>query len=201
MIERIFAALGGEQPLGAGRREQPRPAGATRGRAVAAVLLALALVGPAGAQTPGPSPQPEHTPPQGGMTRPDMDERARRRFPQPVRVGTLIGRDLLEPDEAQPVLGRVEGLVRRADGSTEMVVRLAGRLALGGLGSGWLGWQGFVTRPVGVPVEAVALLGEHVALIDLTPDRLRALPTFALGSATEITPDETIRVGIVRPFH
>jgi hypothetical protein len=35
----------------------------------------------------------------------------------------------------------------------------------------------------------------------LTPERLRALPTFTPGSATEIPPDETIRLGIVRPFH
>ncbi len=52
-----------------------------------------------------------------------------------------------------------------------------------------------------VPVEAVALLGEYVALMGLTPERLHALPTFATGSATAIPPDETLRVGIVRPFH
>ena len=31
--------------------------------------------------------------------------RAARRFPQPVRVGDLLGRDVLQPIEAQPVLG------------------------------------------------------------------------------------------------
>ena len=47
----------------------------------------------------------------------------------------------------------------------------------------------------------VALLGEHVALMGLTPERLRALPAFAPGSATAVQPDETLRLGIVRPFH
>jgi hypothetical protein len=164
-----------------------------------ACLLALMLAAPVRAQTAGPSPHPDHMP-KAAMARPEMEGRAARRFPQPVRVGVLAGRDLLQPEEAQPVLGRVAGLVHRGE-AVEMVVRLDGWLGLGWLGARWSSWQGFGTRLVAVPVEAVALMGEHVALMDLTPERLRALPTFAPASAPEVAPDATIRVGIVRPFH
>lgn len=171
-----------------------------RRRIGAAWLLALALAAQARAQTGGPSPHPDHGPPPGAMARSESEQRAARRLPQPVRVGALSGRDLLQPEESQPVLGRVAGLVHR-DGGTALVVRLDGWLGLGWLGSAWASWPGFGPRLVSVPVEAVALMGEYVALMDLTPERLRALPTFAPGSAPEVPADEMIRVGIVRPFH
>ena len=163
-------------------------------------LLALGLAAHARAQTAGPSPQPDHMPPPGAMGKPEMDRRAARRFPQPVRAGVLVGRDLLKPEEAQPVLGRVTGLARRGD-AIDVVVRLDGRWGLGWLGSNWSTWQGFGPRLVAVPVEAVALLGEHVALMDLTPERLGALPSFVPDPAAAVPPDATVRVGIVRPFH
>jgi hypothetical protein len=164
----------------------------------ACLVLALSVAVPA--QTAGPSPAPDHMP-VPGMTVPDMAARAARRFPQPVRVGDLAGRLLLQPEESQPVLGRVTGLVRRGDGTIEVVTRLDGAWGLGWLGLRQVDWSGFGPRLVAVPVEAVALLGEHVALMGLMPEGLRALPTFAPGSAGEIPPDATIRVGIVRPFH
>ena len=174
--------------------------GGTRRRISAAGFLALTLVVQASAQTGGPSPNLDHMPPANAVARPEMESRAARRFPQPVRVGALIGRDLLQPEEAQPVLGRVAGLVQ-SDGAAEMVVRLDGWLGLSWLGSNWFDWQGFGTRLVSVPIEAVALMGEYVALMDLTPERLRARPTFVPGSAAKLADDETIPVGIVRPFH
>jgi hypothetical protein len=77
-------------------------------------------------------------------------------LPQPVRAGDLLGRQLLRPIEAQHVLGRVAALVRQPDGAVLVVVNAGGLL-------------GFGTRPVAVPLEAIALLGEHVALMDLSP--------------------------------
>ncbi|MEE7506829.1 hypothetical protein [Methylobacterium mesophilicum] len=168
--------------------------------ACGAILLTLALTGAGRAQTAGPSPAPDHMP-KPGMTAPEMAGRAADRFPQPVRVGDLPGRFLLQPEESQPVLGRVTGLVRRDDGGTAVIVRLDGALGLTWLGLRPVAWSGIGPRLVAVPVEAVALLGEHVALMGLTPERLHALPTFAPGSATAIPPDETLRIGIVRPFH
>ena len=119
--------------------------------------------------------------------------RAEKRFPQPVRVGDLIRRQVLRPVEQQDVLGRVAAVVRRDDGQTMVVVDipepgLGGALGLGG-------------RPVAVPVEAMALLGEYMALIDLTPDQLRALPSFDPAGTAPVPPGSMIRVGLVRPFH
>lgn len=169
-------------------------------RATGAFLLTLVLIGPVRAQTAGPSPASAHMP-IPGMAAPEMAGRAARRFPQPVRVGDLAGRLLLQPDESQPVLGRVTGLVRRSDGAVQVIVQLDGSLGLGWLGLRQVAWTGFGARLVAVPVEAVGLLGEYVALMGLTPEHLRALPSFTSGSAPGIRPDETIRIGIVRPFH
>ena len=168
--------------------------------ACGAFFLTLALVGPGWAQTAGPSPAPDHMP-SPGMTGPEMAGRASQRFPQPVRVGDLTGRFLLQPEESQPVLGCVTGLARRSDGATDVIIQLDGSLGLGWLGLQQVAWAGFGSRLVAVPVEAVGLLGEYVALMGMTPESLRALPTFAPGSATSIPPDETLRIGIVRPFH
>ncbi len=142
-------------------------------RIVAALLLFTCA--PAVAQQPAP---PEPTP----------DARAAQRFPQPVRVGDLLRRQVLRPVEQQNVLGRVAGVVRRPDGAVLIVVSLGGVLGLG-------------SRPVAVPVEAAALLGEYLAVVGLTPEQLRTLPTFDGSGAAPLPPDATIRVGLTRPFH
>jgi len=142
-------------------------------RILAALLLFTSA--PAGAQQPAP---PE----------PALAARAAARFPQPVRVGDLLRRQVLRPVEQQNVLGRVAGMVRREDGAVLVIVSLGGVLGLG-------------TRTVAVPVETTALLGEHLAVIDLTPAQLQALPTFDGGGTQPLQPDETIHVGLTRPFH
>ena len=119
---------------------------------------------------------------------PALAARAAARYPQPVRVGDLLRRQVLRPVEQQNVLGRVASVVRRGDGAVLVVVSLGGVLGLG-------------TRPVAVPVEAAALLGEHLAILDLTPEQLKDLPTFDGANTQPVPPDEKIRVGLVRPFH
>lgn len=120
--------------------------------------------------------------------RSELAERAARRFPQPVRVGALAGRRLLDPSPRQRVLGLVGGTARSSDGAVSLLVHTGG-------------WFGIGDRTVAVPIEAVALLGEHVALIDLTPEALAGLPASSAAAGTEIPPGEEIRVGIVKPFH
>ncbi len=110
------------------------------------------------------------------------------RFPQPVRVGDLIHRAVLRPVEQQEVLGHVAGVVRRQDGVVLFVLNVGGVL-------------GFGARPVAVPVAAVGLLGQYVALLGLTPKQLRAQPTFDPAGSTPMPADATIRVGLTRPFH
>jgi hypothetical protein len=147
-------------------------------RRILAVILPFACA-PAMAQQPIPP-----GPPPG----PSLTERAAIRFPQPVRVDDLLRRQVLRPVEQQNVLGRVAGVVRRPDGAVLVVVSLGGVLGLG-------------TRPVAVPVEAAALLGEHLAILDLTPEQLKELPTFDGAGTQPVLPDEKVRVGLTRPSH
>ena len=125
------------------------------------------------------------TPPQGA---PAPAERAAGRFPQPVRVGDLIGRQVLRPTEAQNVLGRVVVITRRANGGLDVIIRFGGVLGIG-------------ARAIVVPVEAVALMGEYVAVLDFTPAQLEAFATVDQAGVVPLPPDEIIRVGIVKPFH
>jgi hypothetical protein len=113
---------------------------------------------------------------------------AAQRFPQPVRVGDLIGRQVLEPDEAQRVLGRVAAIVRHEDGSISMLMRVGGLL-------------GFDTRLIDVPIGAVVLLGEYVSVEDISPEQLAAFPTATQTGLARLPPDSVIRVGLTGPFH
>jgi hypothetical protein len=122
-----------------------------------------------------------------GATMATLAERAAKRFPQPVRVGDLIGRQVLEPTEAQHVLGRVAAIVRHDDGTMDMIIRFGGMLGIG-------------TRLIAVPIEAVALLGEHVAIIDFTPEQLQGFPT-APQTDPSLPVSNIIRVGLAKPFH
>lgn len=122
------------------------------------------------------------------LTRTMLAERAARRFPQPVRVGDLIDRYVLQPVAAQHVIGRVDAVTRDESGGVVVIVRFGG-------------WFGLGTRRIAVPVEAVALLGEHVAVMDFTPQQLGDFPTVSPQQAQVIDPGETIRVGLTKPFH
>lgn len=156
---------------------------------VLASMLALAnpVAGPALAQpmAPGAATPPSAAPPPAA---PPPTGPAARRLPQPVRAGELTGRRLLRPIERQDLLGRVASVARQPDGALVAVVRTGGVSGLG-------------THLVAVPLDATALLGEHLALMDITPEALRALPSFDPASAPALAPDQVVRVGLVRPFH
>ena len=139
-----------------------------------AILMTLALAGAAGAQQPAPP----------GMS---FAEAAARRFPQPVRVGDLIGRTVLQPLESQPVLGHVRKVVRAPDGTLDIVVDYDGFLDIR-------------ARPIAVPADATALLGEYLEIVDFTPKQLDAFPTFD-DAAAALQPGDVIRVGLARPSH
>lgn len=142
-------------------------------RLIPAVGLLLSSV--ALAQTPKPSDMPPAV-------------AAARRFPQPVRVGDLHDRAVLQPLESKPVLGRVAGVVQRADGTVDVVVQYGGLF-------------GFGRRPIAVPLDAMALLGAEMEILDLTPKQLDALPTFDAAGTTPLPLDSTIKVALARPSH
>jgi hypothetical protein len=131
------------------------------------------------------SPTPGGMPPPAGMS---LANSAAMRFPQPVLVGDLLHRDVLEPVESQNVLGTVQLVVRDSNGTIEVVVSYGGFLGLG-------------TRPIAVPVDGMVLLGQDMEIVAFTPQQLRQFPTFSMGDAAPIPPDTTIKVGLAKPSH
>jgi hypothetical protein len=154
----------------------PRPTGRA-----ATVLLWLAalgsMTGPIHARAQQPAPP--------GMT---LQEAAARRFPQPVRLGDLLGRQVLQPLESQPILGRVHAVVKQPDGTIDVIVDYGGLF-------GWF------SHPIAVPVDAMALLGQYMEILDFTPAQLNQFKTFDDSLATPLPPDSIIRVGLARPSH
>ena len=116
-----------------------------------------------------------------------LQERAAKRWPQPVRVGDVIGREVLEPKENQAVLGRVAQVGRRPDGGLELRISFGGVLGVG-------------ARTIAVPIEATALLGEYVVVVDYSRSELGRFPS-AEQTDGAVAADETIRMPIVRPYH
>ena len=140
------------------------------------LMIAVLLGCPAAyAQQPAPA----------GMS---LAEAASKRFPQPVRVGDLLKRTVLQPLESQPTLGRVDDVVKQADGTIDVVVEYDVLL-------------GVFTRPIAVPVDAMVLLGQYMEIVDFTPKQLNQFRTFNPAGTTKLPPDSIIRVGLARPSH
>jgi hypothetical protein len=146
---------------------------------VSCILTASANAVQAQSTTPGGMPPPP------GMS---LAKSTAMRFPQPVRVGDLLGRQVLRPVESQDVLGRVRRLVRDGDGQIMVVV-------------GFGGFLGFRSRPIAVPVDAMVLLGQDVEIVAFTPEQLRQFPTFSPSGTTDIADDTIIKVGLAKPSH
>ena len=111
------------------------------------------------------------------------EEKMRRRFPQPVRVGDLIGLPLLDWDDS--TIGYVRHVVRTPEGKIQLIVN-QGRL---------FGWGG---RLVQVPIEAVAILARQIDLLDISREEFRATPVWSAATTQPIPPDEMITIAITR---
>jgi hypothetical protein len=118
----------------------------------------------------------------------DLRTFAAKRFPQPVRVGDLIHRAVLEPVESRRLLGRVNRVIRRADGADEIVIEFGG-------------FWGIDRRNIAVPAEAMVLLGDELEVLDFTPQQLRRFPTYNGAGSTALGADEVIRMGLAHPSH
>jgi hypothetical protein len=142
-------------------------------------MLTVAGAAHAQSRTPGGMPPPP------GM---NLAESAAMRFPQPVRVGDLLGREVLRPVESQDVLGRVRRVVRDRNGQIMVVIDFGGFL-------------GFGSRPIGVPVDATVLLGQDMEIVAFTPKQLQQFPTFSRSGTTDVPDDMIIKVGLAKPSH
>ena len=116
--------------------------------------------------------------------KPDTPEvRMRRRFPQPVKVGDLIGLRVLDDNDF--TIGRVRQVVRTESGKILLIVSYGG----------WFGWG---TRPVAVPIEVVAILGRQIAALDMPPHEFAAAPTWQGKDAQILPNNEMIRIALGR---
>lgn len=120
------------------------------------------------------------------------EERMARRFPQPVRVGDLIGLPVLDLDDA--TIGYIRQVVRTPEGKIQLIVPYWR----------WLGWVrpgGYLDRYrklVGVPIETVAILGRQVNALEITRDDFEAAPPWAMEQSIPLGVDDTIKIALGR---
>jgi hypothetical protein len=107
----------------------------------------------------------------------------RRRYPQPVRVGDLVGLPFL--DDNSRTLGYVRAVVRTPQNKIELIVDY----------DGWFGWD---ARPVAVPIEVVGIQGRDLASLDMPRAEYAAAPTWQQTSETAIPDDDSISVALAR---
>lgn len=106
-----------------------------------------------------------------------------RRFPQPVRVGYLVGLPVY--DEWDQTLGHITGVVRSDQGQISLIVPFGG----------WFGWG---DRPVAVPIETVAILGDHVNAMEFTRKDFEAAPTWTPGQGQALAANDSIKIALGR---
>ena len=111
------------------------------------------------------------------------EQRMQTRFPQPVRVGDLIGRPVL--DDGARTLGTVRKIVRTDANKIEVIVDYDGFL-------------GFGTRPVAVPVEVLGIAGRHLSSLDMPRSEYATAPTWQNANAQTLPDDTTIKVALAR---
>ena len=156
----LLAAIGLAAPVGAASSV---PAG---GRFIVLVQAMIPRTGMMDAQHPMP-----------------MNERYLKRFPQPARVGDLIGLPVL--DLHSKTLGYVRHVVRTPTGEIKFIVAY----------SRWWGWFG---RPIAVPLEVLGIEGRHLVSLDMPPGDYDAAPTWRDTDGTPLPADETVRVALSR---
>ena len=123
--------------------------------------------------------------PKGEVSEPVLtpEEKMRRRFPQPVRVGDLIGLPVLDDNDV--TLGHVRQVVRTPEGKILLIVSYGG----------WFGWG---SRPIAVPIEVVAILARQIATLDMPPREFAAAPAWQGAGAQVLANDETIQIALGR---
>jgi hypothetical protein len=168
----------------------------------AAVICALAIVvlrpeptlaqGVEAAAVLAAASQADSPPADKAEKEPSPEEKMNRRFPQPVRVGDLIGLPVL--DWRDSTIGYIRQVVRTPAGKVQLIVPYGRWL-------GWAGWGGpfdWGRRLVAVPLETVAILGRQVAALDMPREDFDAAPTYVASQATPLPPSDTIRIAITR---
>ena len=150
---------------------------------VIGIVLGIALTAVAAGSSCAQEPAHAPAPAQAAEPKLAPEEKMRQRWPQPVKVGDLIGLRVLDWHDS--TIGFVHRVVRTPQGKVQLVVN-HGRL---------LGWGG---RLVPVPIEVVAILGRQIAALDMAREDFAAAPTWTEANGRDIPPDERIRLAITR---
>jgi hypothetical protein len=111
------------------------------------------------------------------------EEKMQRRFPQPIRVGDLIGLPVLDDDDR--TIGHIKFVVRTTAGKLQLVVTYGG----------FLGWR---QRLLPVPIEVVAIAGRQLAALDMTRAEFDRAPAWNESSTTPVAPDDVIRIALYK---
>lgn len=115
------------------------------------------------------------------------DDDDAQKFRQPVRVGDLIGRDVIAPLESQDLLGHVTKLVQHDDDVT-IVMSYGGHF-------------GFGTHLVCVPADALALTGYALQAKDIGTNELDKLPPCDGTGDAPLDANASIKMKLAKPAH
>jgi len=123
-----------------------------------------------------------------GDDEPTLDQKFKRRFPQPVRVGDLIGLPVLDFDDS--TIGYVSEVVRRGDGEIDLIVPYGP----------WFGWlrSQWGRRPVAVPIKSVALLAKQIDALEFTRDDFAEAPTWTPSDGSPVALHEKTLIALGR---
>jgi hypothetical protein len=112
-----------------------------------------------------------------------VNERYLKRFPQPARVGDLVGLPVLDLNSS--TLGHVRQLVRTSDGNIVFIV-----------GYSWFwGWFG---RLIAVPLEALGIEGRQLVSRDMPRSEYAAAPTWQDAATAVLPADAIVHVALGR---
>ena len=120
------------------------------------------------------------------------EQKMQTRFPQPAKVGHLIGLPVLDGDDS--TIGYVQQVVRTPENRIVLIVPYGK----------WFGWArdggplAWGRRPVAVPIEVVVILGRQINAVDMDRKAFEAAPTWAAGQSQPHSPAETIKIALGR---
>ena len=116
------------------------------------------------------------------------EEKMRKRFPHPVRVGDLLGLAVL--DDGDSTIGYVRDVVRSPDGKISLIVPY----------SPWFGWApiNWGKRPVAVPIETVAILARQLDALDMSRDDFNDADTWTPDQGKSVARDEKTLIALGR---
>jgi hypothetical protein len=120
------------------------------------------------------------------------EEKMQARFPQPAKVGHLIGLPILDFDDS--TIGYVQQVVRTPDGKICLIMPY-------GKWFGWVrNWWPFNTgrRLIAVPIETVAILALQIIALDMLRSDFDAAPTWDAAKDQALLPDETVKIALAR---